>query len=148
MKVISNTAYYNRKEQVNGYSGTLYNLSYFQHFLDPNSSLNVYGYPSDPLGTECDACSSQYPLLNAKGLNLPGLPNYVSTNLITNAQQNFTQEIRVQNEQFGGAPAMDGGRILFIQSTAEQRADLRPGASATHRKPLALRLRSGGPVKR
>ena len=31
--VISNTAYYNRNEYVNGYSGTLYNLSYFQHFL-------------------------------------------------------------------------------------------------------------------
>ena len=36
-KFISNTAYYDRLERVNGYSGTLYNLSYFQHFLDPDS---------------------------------------------------------------------------------------------------------------
>jgi len=95
---ISNTSYYDRREAVNGYSGTLYNLSYFQHFLDTNSSLSVYGYPSDPEGTPCGAaCGLPYPLLNATGPNVPGLSNYLATNVIVNAQQNFTQEFRAQS---------------------------------------------------
>jgi outer membrane receptor protein involved in Fe transport len=96
VKVISNSSYYDRKEEVNGYSGTLYNLSYFQHYLSGNPALSIYGYPSDPQGVPCSAtCSSFYPLLTPTGINLPGMPNYLATNLITNAQQNFTQEIRV-----------------------------------------------------
>ncbi len=95
---ISNTSYYDRRERVNGYSGTLYNLSYFQHFLEQDPALSVYGYPSDPQGVACGAaCGLPGPLLTAKGPNVPGLPNYLSTNLITNAQQNFTQEFRVQS---------------------------------------------------
>ena len=98
VKVISNTAYYDRLERVNGYSGTLYNLSYFQHFLDPDSTLSTYGYPSDPQGVPCGAaCGQPYPLLTATGPSVPGLPNYLATNLITNAQQNFTQEFRIQS---------------------------------------------------
>jgi len=88
---ISNTAYYDRLERVNGYSGTLYNLSYFQHFLQPDAL-------TDPQGVACGAaCGLSYPLLTATGPNVPGLPNYLATNLITNAQQNFTQEFRVQS---------------------------------------------------
>jgi len=53
VKIISNTAYYDRLERVNGYSATLYNLSYFQHYIDPDQAkygAATYGYPSDPLG--------------------------------------------------------------------------------------------------
>ena len=97
VKFISNTSYYDRREQVNGYSGTLYNLSYFQHFLAPAATNTEAGFPSDPEFVACDSCGSFYPLLTATGPNVPGLPNYISTNLITNAQQNFTQEFRVQS---------------------------------------------------
>jgi len=100
VKVISNTAYYNRLERVNGYSGTLYNLSFFQHFLSSNPAINQYGdaYPVDPQGNACtNGCGSFFPLLTATGINLPGMPNYYAQNLITNAQQNLTQEIRVQS---------------------------------------------------
>jgi outer membrane receptor protein involved in Fe transport len=98
VQVISNTAYYNRRELVGGYSGTIYNLSYFQHYLDPNPSLSIFGYPSDPQGVPCtNNCQNLYPLLTATGPNLPGLPNYYSWNTITNAQQNLTQEVRVQS---------------------------------------------------
>jgi len=101
VRVISDTSYYSRGEKVGGYSGTLYNLSYFQHFLtgDPNLQ-SVYGYPSDPQGTPCETCGSLYPLLNATGPNaavLGALANYVSANRITNAQQNLTEEFRVQS---------------------------------------------------
>ena len=112
VKIISNTSYYDRLERVNGYSATLYNLSYFQHYIDPNQAkygAASYGYPSDPSGgynidpvngSGClNNCSQYYPLLTANGPNVPGLPNYYSQNLITNAQQNFTQEFRIQSNE-------------------------------------------------
>jgi outer membrane receptor protein involved in Fe transport len=99
---ISNTSYYARKEDVNGYSGTLYDLSYFQHFLTTNSALSVYGYPSDPNGNPCtNSCQNFYPLLTATGINTQlgsqTLDNYVATNVITNSQYNWTQEFRLQS---------------------------------------------------
>ena len=103
LKVISNTSYYDRLERVNGYSGTLYNLSFFQHFLSSDPSINQYGnnFPTDPQGVACaNGCGSFYPLLTPTGPNVPGLSNYYAQNLITNAQQNFTQEFRVQSEAF------------------------------------------------
>ena len=50
VKFISNTSYYDRLEQVNGYSGTLYNLSYFQHFLAAVQRQLSTAIPSDPSG--------------------------------------------------------------------------------------------------
>jgi iron complex outermembrane receptor protein len=103
VKVISNTAYYDRLERVNGYSGTLYNLSFFQHFLSSDPNINQYGntFPTDPWGHACtNNCGAFYPLLTATGPNAAALgpfANYYSQNLITNAQQNFTQEFRVQS---------------------------------------------------
>jgi outer membrane receptor protein involved in Fe transport len=105
LKFISNTAYYNRIERVNGYSGTLYDLSYFQHYTEAGT---------DPQGTACGAggpsCYTLTPpptpgdpnpvpgqLLTSKGIFLPGMPGYIAHNIITNAQQNFTQEFRVQS---------------------------------------------------
>ncbi|MDB5480721.1 MAG: TonB-dependent receptor [Caulobacteraceae bacterium] len=103
LKVISNTSYYDRLERVNGYSGTLYNLSFFQHFLSSDPSVNQYGnsFATDPQGIACtNGCGSFFPLLTPTGPNVPGLSNYYAQNLITNAQQNFTQEIRVQSDAF------------------------------------------------
>jgi outer membrane receptor protein involved in Fe transport len=98
VKVISNTSYFDRREHVGGYSATIYNLSYFQHFLSADPSVSTYGYPSDPNGNPCaNNCQSFYPLLTATGLNLPGMPNYYSWNTITNTQQDFTQEFRLQS---------------------------------------------------
>jgi iron complex outermembrane receptor protein len=103
LKIISNTSYYDRLERVNGYSATLYNLSFFQHFLSSDPAVNQYGndFPTDPQGVACaNGCGSFFPLLTPTGPNVPGLSNYISQNLITNAQQNFTQEIRVQSDAF------------------------------------------------
>ncbi len=106
VKIISNTSYYDRLEHVNGYSGTLYNLSYFQHYLTSNAS-SVWGEPALPAADSngnpiacANNCGALYPLLTATGPNLATLgplANYLATNLITNAQQNFTQEVRIQN---------------------------------------------------
>ena len=120
VKLISDTSYYNRRERVNGYSGTLYNLSYFQHFttntdpdpfddgtsFTPGQSFN----PIDPEYVTPAGCATAAqgqrgcitgPLLNANGLNLPGFGPYVSRNWITNTQENFTQEVRLQSNNPG-----------------------------------------------
>ena len=91
---ISDTSYYARKERVGGYSGTLYDLSYFQHFLIGD----IYGYPSDPNGNPCaGSCGQPYPLLTPTGISLPGMPNYYAFNEITNSQYDWTQEFRLQS---------------------------------------------------
>ena len=92
-EMISNTSYFSRDEHVNGYSGTLYNLSYFQSILAAGT---------DPWGRNCIkkmiACRTDlYPLLTPTGINLPGLPNYVAVNNITNTQHDVTQEVRLQS---------------------------------------------------
>jgi iron complex outermembrane recepter protein len=90
----SSTSYLERHEDVNGYSGTLYDLSYFQQLIDPSQP----GGPVDPAFNPCPACRSDlYPLLTADGINLPGLPDFRVDATITNKQFNFTQEFRLQS---------------------------------------------------
>jgi len=107
---ISNTSYYARKELVGGYSGTLYNLSYFQHFLtgDPNQQ-SVWGEPALPAGDSggnpiacTNNCGALYPLLTATGPNAATLgpfANYYARNTITNSQYDWTQEFRLQSSK-------------------------------------------------
>jgi iron complex outermembrane receptor protein len=88
IQVISNTSFFARSERVNGYSGTLYNLSYFQQ---------ITGRGTDPNGNPCPGCVNHTGLLTPNGINLPGFGRYVSNNYITNDQSNVTQEVRVQS---------------------------------------------------
>jgi iron complex outermembrane recepter protein len=81
-KLISNTAFYHRRETT-GYDGTLYNLGFYQSgvFLDPDSGAPI---------------SNPYPLVDGNGIHLPaGLTNYQSPATVDNGQQNITQEIRL-----------------------------------------------------
>jgi len=87
-KLISNTAYFHRKEET-GYDGTLYDLGFYQSgvFLNYNPDGSVAGPASTP-----------YPLLDGTGLHLPGVAaNYRSPASIDNTQQNITEEIRLQS---------------------------------------------------
>ncbi|HWA92642.1 MAG TPA: TonB-dependent receptor [Rhizomicrobium sp.] len=100
VEVISNTSFFDRHQLVHDYSGTLYNLSYFQSILNPSPSG-----PHDPFGRPCSAAEPQcifkselYPLLTPNGINLPGFGHYESNNYVTNTQDNFTQEVRVQSD--------------------------------------------------
>ena len=78
--VISNTAYYHRKE-TSGYDGTIYNLGFYQSFEVFNSYVN--GYPL---------------LLDGAGLHLPaGATNYRSPATVDNGQQNLVEELRFQS---------------------------------------------------
>jgi iron complex outermembrane receptor protein len=94
VKLISNTSYYDRLERVNGYSGTIYNLSFFQHYTQAGTDPQGVSVPVYCPTPDCS-------LLGAKGPMLPALPNYSAQNLITNAQQNFTQEFRIQSNDPG-----------------------------------------------
>src|SRR5271166_710252 len=77
-KLISNTAFYRRREQT-GYDGTIYNLGFYQTFFN---------------GTPLSGPA----LIDGTGLHLPpGLPSYYSPASIDNGQDNFAQEIRLQN---------------------------------------------------
>ena len=91
VRFISNTSYFDRNEVVGGYSGTIYNLSYFQQLLNAQT---------DAFGNDNSANQVVPPgrgLLSATGPNLPEFPNYLARNIINNQQQNFTQEARLQN---------------------------------------------------
>ncbi|MEI9929067.1 MAG: TonB-dependent receptor [Rhizomicrobium sp.] len=99
VEIISNTSYFDRREIVNNYSGTLYNLSYFQQLVDRNDDPNY-----DPCtGGLCEQYAplkhkDRPPLLLSNGLNLPGYgDDYISNAFITNRQKNFTQEVRIQS---------------------------------------------------
>ncbi len=104
MELISNFSYYNRDENVNGYSGTLYNLSYFQQSVDagqdPNGNLCPGGLCAfyNPINPPPPGTPPPPPLLQPTGLDLPGYPNnYISVATITNTQKNLTQEVRLQS---------------------------------------------------
>jgi len=94
-ELISSTSYFSRLERVQGYSGTLYNLSYFQQLLAAGS---------DPMGNDCtggQCANGLYPLLTPTGINLPGFGAYKSVATITNAQHNFIEEVRLQSSDSG-----------------------------------------------
>ncbi len=89
--LISNTSYYNRRE-VTGYDGTTYNLSFYQQFGWPAAAnaFGVYVPFLDP---------NVYPLVSDRGINLPAaLQGYRSNSTVTNLQNTFTQELRVQSQ--------------------------------------------------
>ncbi|MDE2462399.1 MAG: TonB-dependent receptor, partial [Alphaproteobacteria bacterium] len=91
VELISNTSYFYRHDLVNGYSGTLYNLSYFQ-------SVEAFG--QDPNGNTCPGglcATNPQMLLLPNTINLPGFGPYLSVNRDTNDQSSITQEVRLQS---------------------------------------------------
>ena len=116
-ELISNTAYFDRGEHVNGYSGTLYNLSYFQSILAGGT---------DPSGNACgpgQCRTNLYPLLTPTGINLPALPNYVAYNNTTNTQRDFTQEIRLQSTD-SNSPLTWVVGIFYAYNTQQSKEEI------------------------
>lgn len=104
VELISNTSYFDRKQKVQDYSGTLYNLSYFQQSVQ--YGVVPVDYVTPCVGGLCGPIAAQIavdpnyvgaPLLGAASINLPGFPFYKSQNVVTNTQKNFTQEVRLQS---------------------------------------------------
>ncbi|MDL2340365.1 MAG: TonB-dependent receptor, partial [Pseudomonadota bacterium] len=94
--LISNTSYFKRTNY-SGYSGTLYDLSYYQSL--------------------CDGGCSVYPFLTPTGIN-PALPFYLSPSKVTNKQKIFTQEIRLQSNSPGSRLTWVAG--LFYQHSKQR----------------------------
>ncbi len=88
MSLFSNTSYFSRKDQ-SGYSGTNYNLSYFQQFNLGGNPLTLAPMP----------LVVPYPLIDGNGLHLPAsVQNYRAPATVTNALQSLTQELRLQSD--------------------------------------------------
>ena len=88
--LISNSSYYHRKE-LTGYQGTVYDLAYYQ------AQSWLIGSCGPASTTPVPPCS-WYPLLDANGVHLPpGFAGYATPNAMTNQQDSWTQEIRLQS---------------------------------------------------
>lgn len=119
---ISNTSYFDRRELVQDYSATLYDLSYFQQSVD--FGLNP-DFVTPCIGGLCGAIAAQIaidpnfvgaPLLTANGIDLPGFGHYEAVNNITNTQQNFTQEVRLQSTDTDARLSWIVGVFYTLQS--------------------------------
>ena len=89
-RLISNSSYYHRKE-LTAYEGSVYDLAYFQ------SQSWLIGQCGSASTTPTPPCS-WYPLIDGNGIHLPaGFAGYSTPNTITNKQEAWTQEIRLQS---------------------------------------------------
>jgi iron complex outermembrane recepter protein len=104
MEFISNSSYYNRLEHT-AYQGTGYDLAYFQSIGWPSAAYGGYDASGNGIGLPCGGSSappgsqcSWYPLLDANGVHLPpGFAGYSTPNTMTNGQESYTQEFRLQS---------------------------------------------------
>jgi outer membrane receptor protein involved in Fe transport len=112
VSVIANLSYYDR-QNVTGYDGTIYDLSYYQH-------PDVYPGPYDnnPL----------YPFLLGTGVN-PNLPTYYSPSQVLNRQRILTGEVRAQSAP--GAMLEWVGGVFFQRSLSSSTESLREDASSS-----------------
>ena len=101
-RLIANSSYYHRTEQT-AYQGTVYDLAYFQSIAWPNNpDTGFIGIGCGPAENPGLAVQSQpcpwYPLINGSGLHLPpGFANYETPNTISNAQDEYVEELRWQS---------------------------------------------------
>jgi outer membrane receptor protein involved in Fe transport len=105
---ISNTSYYHR-DDISGYDGTLYNLSYYQTIGWPDAG---YGLSGPPCSGTC------YPLLDGSGVHLPpGQQDYRSPASVTNKQDNITQEFRLQSNDPAARVSWTLGAFFSVNRT-------------------------------
>jgi len=123
LSLISNTSYYTRRE-VSGYSGTNYNLGYYQTFNNPTNTTTGY-FPMLPPPPGCNE-ASQYPLIDGTGIHLcPGIRQYRANAPVTNQQQSFTEEVRLQTDNPNAALTWTAGLFFSktIQTSTEEIVD-------------------------
>jgi len=83
--LVSNTSYYVRDE-LTGYEGTVYNLSYYQGIGWPLAPEQILVPPA------------YYPLIDSSGVHLPPTDtNYRAPASVKNQQRSFTEELRLQS---------------------------------------------------
>ncbi len=103
VNLISNSAYYHRKEET-GYDGTLYNLGFYQ------------AQGASPVFPLSSFLPGVFPLLDGDGLHLPpGATDYRAPASVDNLQQNIIQEIRVQSADLN-APLIWTAGLFFAEN--------------------------------
>ncbi len=110
VNLISNSAYYHRKEET-GYDGTLYNLGFYQ--AQPSAAAAAQGaLPVFPQS----GFIVPFPLLDGNGLHLPpGATNYRAPASVDNLQQNIVQEVRLQSADLT-APLIWTTGVFFAEN--------------------------------
>jgi iron complex outermembrane recepter protein len=115
---ISNTSGFYRQD-IGDYDGTQSNLSYFQ----------TYGWPPNGIpfaGSACPTHASCYPFIDGSGIHLPpSLQDYRASGGVTQKQDVFAQEFRLQSTDSDSAIAWTVGAFYSIQrnTSYEQVAD-------------------------
>jgi outer membrane receptor protein involved in Fe transport len=95
-QLIATTSYFSRDE-LSGYQGTVYDLSYYQSLGWANNP-NTGGFACGPGSVATEPPCDWYPLIDVNGIHLPaGFAGYQTPNTITNQQRSWTQEIRLQS---------------------------------------------------
>jgi iron complex outermembrane receptor protein len=117
---ISNTSGFHRQD-IGGYDGTLYNLSYYQTlgWLPDSASGAPGSSPYVPFaGSACPTQAACYPFLDGSGVHLPpSLQSYRAQGIITQKQDVFTQEFRLQSSDPSAAIAWTVGVFYSIGRT-------------------------------
>jgi outer membrane receptor protein involved in Fe transport len=102
-ELISNTSFFDRTQLVQDYSASLYDLSYFQGIVHDRYNPDYVDKCSAGLCGFYRATHDPSWLLTPTGFDLPGygatppFGHYEAVNNITNTQDNFTQEVRLQS---------------------------------------------------
>jgi iron complex outermembrane recepter protein len=120
-ELISVSSYYHRRAlDGSGYDGTLFNLGYFQ------TLGGAYAFPQLTFNNP-----SVYPLLDQNGVHLPpALQGFQSPAKITNKQDNWTQEIRLQSkEDFLDRISWTTGVFFSLDRTFSQEETITPTAN-------------------
>jgi len=112
-ELISDTSYFSRHELVHDYSATLYDLSYFQQAVDSGLEPDFVTPCTGGLCAKYAGLANPPPLLTPNGIDLPGFGHYEANNYITNTQENFTQEVRLQSSDPNARLVWVGG--LFYE---------------------------------
>ena len=134
MEFVSNSSYYYRRD-TSGYDGTLYNLSYYQTLGwnggeaspfaggGPAGGSFPYAYQYTPYNGASMPCTgpqgfSCYPLLDGNGVHLPAaLANYTSPASVTNNQDDYTQEFRLQSNDPNARIVWTAGAFYSLNRT-------------------------------
>ena len=107
---ISNTSGFWRRDN-NGDDGTLYNFGYYQTFGWPGKGIPF-------VGSACPTHASCYPFLDGSGLHVPpSLQNYQAQGTISETQDVFVQEFRLQSSDPSAVIAWTVGAFYSNQRT-------------------------------
>jgi len=104
-RLVSNTSFYHRRE-ITAYQGSAYDFAFYQsqQWLIGQCGTAVRR-PTDPQPPQQPGSCPWYPLIDGSGIHLPIDPatgtdfsGYATPNTVTNQQDTFSQELRLQSD--------------------------------------------------